>query len=73
MTTIVAPGLVELLDQGQDGLPGCLIQVAGRLVGEHDRGAGRPARGRSRPLALAAGELCGQRVRASGQPTSASA
>jgi ATPase subunit of ABC transporter with duplicated ATPase domains len=52
-------GPVQLVDKSQDGLPGGLVQVPGRLVGEHDRRlADEGSRDRD-PLALPAGELGG--------------
>ena len=38
---------VQLAQQRDDPGAGAAVEVAGRLVGEHDRRAGRPARGRS--------------------------
>ena len=49
--------VVELLEQGEDRGPGGAVEVAGRLVGEHDRG---PPDQRTRdrdPLPLTAREL----------------
>ena len=60
-------GLVELVDQGQDGLPGGLVEVAGRLVGQHDGGLADQGSGDGDPLALPAGELGGTGVGALGQ------
>ena len=60
-------GLVELVDQGQDGLPGSLVEVAGRLVGQHDGGLADQGSGDGDPLALPAGELGGTGVRTLGQ------
>ena len=56
------PGLVELVDQGQDGLPGGLVEVAGRLVGQHDGGLADEGPGDGDPLALPARELGGTGV-----------
>ena len=60
-------GLVELIDQGQDGLPGRLVEVAGRLVGEHDGGLADQGAGDRDPLALPARELGGTGSGALGQ------
>ena len=60
-------GLVELVDQGQDGLPGGLVEVAGRLVGEHDGGLADQRSGDRDALALPAGELGGTGMVALGQ------
>ena len=51
MMTTVVPGRVELLQQGQDGRAGGRVEVAGGLVGQHDRRARRRSPGRSRPAA----------------------
>ena len=53
------PGLVELVDQGQDGLPGGLVEVPGRLVSQHDGGSTDEGPGDGDPLALSARELRG--------------
>jgi signal transduction histidine kinase len=58
---------VELIDQPQDGLPGRLVEVAGRLVGEHDGGLADQGTGDRDPLALPAGELGGTGVPTLGQ------
>ena len=60
-------GLVELVDQGQDGLPGGLVEVPGRLVGEHDGGLADEGPGDRDPLALPARELGRAGVGALGQ------
>ena len=60
-------GLVELVDQGQDRLPGGLVEVPGRLVGEHDGGLADEGPGDRDPLALPARELGGTDVGALGQ------
>ena len=60
-------GLVELVDQGQDGLPGGLVEIAGRLVGEHDGGLADQSPGDGDPLALPPRELGGTDMRALGQ------
>jgi len=52
-------GLVELVDQGQDGLPGGLVEVPGRLVSEHDGGLADQGPGDGDSLSLPAGELRG--------------
>ena len=57
ITTIVAPSALKLVEQRQDRGAGRAVEVARRLVGEHDR---RPSDERARdrdPLPLAAGEL----------------
>ena len=56
------PELVQLFEEPQDGLPGRLIEVAGRLVGEHDGRAADQGPGDRHALALAARELVGAGV-----------
>ena len=58
---------MELIDQGQDGLPGGLIQIACRLVGEHDGWLADQCPGDGDPLALPTRELGGTDMRALGQ------
>ena len=58
---------MELVDQGQDGLPGGLVEVPGRLVGEHDGGLADQGSGDRDSLALPAGELGGAGMGALGQ------
>src|SRR5215469_14090110 len=53
-----APG-VEFFQQGQDGCPGGRVQVAGRLVGQDDRGLARDRAGDGDPLPFPAGQLRG--------------
>ena len=60
-------GLVQLVDQGQNGLPGRLVEIAGRLVSEHDGGLADESAGDGNPLALPAGELGGSGMGALGQ------
>ena len=60
-------GLMELVDQGQDGLPGRLVEVAGRLVSEHDGGLADEGPGDRDALALPARELGRAGVGALGQ------
>ncbi len=55
--------MVELVDQGQDGLPGRLVEISGRLVGEHDGRLADQGSGDGDPLALPARELGGTRIR----------
>src|SRR5436190_14440190 len=45
-------GLVELVDQAEDGVAGGLVEVPGRLVGEHDGGLAYERAGDRDPLAL---------------------
>ena len=58
---------MELVDQRQDGLPGRLVEVPGRLVGEHDGGLADQGPGDRDPLALPARELGGTGMGALGQ------
>ena len=60
-------GLVKLVDQGQDGLSGGLVEVAGRLVSENDGRLADQGPGDGDPLALPARELGGTSVRTLGQ------
>ena len=66
-------GLVELVDQRQDRLPGGLVEVPGRLVGEHDGGPADQGAGDRDPLALPAGELGGTGIGRRARPTSSRA
>jgi hypothetical protein len=50
-------GLVELIDQGQNGLAGGLVEVPGRLVREHDRRVADQGSGDGHPLAFPARQL----------------
>ena len=54
-----APGAVELLQQGDDGVAVAAVEVAGRLVGEHDRRLADEGAGDGHALALAAGQRAG--------------
>ena len=47
-------GAVELVDQSEDGVAGRLIEIAGRLVGQHDRGLTNQRPGDRDALALPA-------------------
>ena len=58
-TTMVVAGLVELAEQVQDRRAGGLVQVAGGLVGQHDRGLPGDRPGDRHPLPLPAGQLGG--------------
>ena len=49
---------VQLVEQGEDRGTGRAVEVAGRLVGEHDRLPADQGAGDRDALALAAGELC---------------
>ena len=59
---------VELLQQLKDLLAGVAVEVAGRLVGEDDRGAADQGAGDRDPLALPTGHGCGTGVLAVGEP-----
>ena len=56
------PEVVQVLEEPQDGPSGGLVEVAGRLVGEHDRRAADQGPGDRDPLALPARELVGAGV-----------
>ena len=58
---------MELVDQGQDGLPGRLVEVPGRFVSEHDGGLTDQGSGDGDPLALPARELGGTSMGTLGQ------
>jgi hypothetical protein len=60
-------GMVELVNQGQDGVAGGLVEVAGRLVSQHDGRLADESSGDGDPLALSARELGGTGVRTLGQ------
>ena len=60
-------GRVELLQQRDEGVAGGAVEVAGGLVGEHDRRPVDQGAGDRHPLALAAGELRRPGRRAVGQ------
>ena len=67
-------GRVQLVQQREDVLAGAAVEVAGRLVGEHDRRPPEQRAGDRDPLALAARQL--RRARASSRcprPTRSSA
>ena len=61
----VAPG--ELGDQRSHRLSAVVVELAGRLVGQQQRGAVGQRRAQGDPLALAARQLGGQRLGAIGQ------
>ena len=61
-------GRVQLIEQGEDGLPGGLVEVAGGLVGQHDGRLPDQGAGDRDPLALPAGELGRPRVQPVGEP-----
>jgi hypothetical protein len=50
-------GPVQVPDQGHDGRAGAAVEVAGRLVGQHDRRPSDQRPGHRHPLALAAGQV----------------
>ena len=62
ITTIVVPSAFSSAQQRQHVLAGARVEVAGRLVGEHDRRASHQGARDRHPLALAARQL-GRRVR----------
>jgi hypothetical protein len=53
------PG-VKVVNQREDLRAGLAVEVAGRLVGQHDGGIDRQGPGDGYPLPLAAGEFFGQ-------------
>ena len=53
----VLPSLIEAFEKRHDFFAGFGIEVAGRLVGENDRGIVDQCAGDGDPLALAAGEF----------------
>ena len=61
-------GRVQFFEQREDGLPGGLVEVAGGLVGQHDRRVPDQGAGDRHPLALPARELGGPRVQPVGEP-----
>ena len=66
-------GRVQFLEQVEERLPGGLVEVAGRLVGQHDRREPDQGAGDRHALPLPAGDLVGRACRRSGSPTAASA
>ena len=66
-------GGVQLLEQVEDGLPGGLVEVAGGLVGQHDRRSPDQGAGDRDPLPLPARDLGRPRVQPVRSPTAASA
>ena len=68
ISTIVRPGAVEPVEDGQHVRGGLRVQVAGRLVGEQQRRRGDQRPGHRDPLLLAAGELVRLVVGPVGQP-----
>ena len=52
-------GAVQALDEGEDGLGGAGVEVAGGLVGEQDAGRGDEGAGKGDALLFASGELAG--------------
>ena len=66
--TSVWPGLVQALEEPEDVEGGGAVQVAGRLVGEHDQRLVAQRPGDRDPLPLAAGQRGGQEPRPVGEP-----
>ncbi len=54
---------VQLLDQGEDGLGGFAVEVAGWFVGEEKPGAGDEGAGEADALLLSAAEFAGAMAR----------
>ncbi len=68
MTTMVVPsGAVELVEQVQDEPAGPAVEVAGRLIGEHDAGPTHDGSSDGHALALTAGELAGPMIGTMGE------
>jgi len=67
--TIVFPARVQLIEQGQDFLRGRRIQVAGRLVGEDEKGIVDEASGDGDALLLPADSCAGRWFSRSPSPT----
>ena len=57
MTTTVVPARVQVPQQRQDAGAGGRVEVAGRLVGEHERRRADDRAGDRDALPLAAGQL----------------
>ena len=66
--TSVWPGLVQALEEPQDVEGGGAVEVAGRLVGEHDQRLVAQRPGDRDPLPLAAGQRRRQEARPVGEP-----
>jgi hypothetical protein len=64
---------MQLVDQGEDGLPGGLAEIPGRFIGRHDRGLANEGTGDRDPLTLTTGELGRTSMGRSARPTSSRA
>ena len=68
MTTMVVPSAFSSLEQGEQAGAGGGVQVAGGLVGQHDRGTADQRRGRWPPAGVPRRTAARPVVRAVGQP-----